>query len=193
MEATAGTGEALDYGDESGSGEGFDITDEIDVGDLSTQQGNDVIEPAKRVRFEIRKVSVRPYQKDGESSWRKKFLALDLVIVDGVNEEGKYKGKHMFQDLLLVANTQDYPELDTENYRTKARFDTKVFLKAMGFDPGKPPRINDDFLIELTGREVIADITRREIQSPPPEGQTKWVSTGEYRNEVKNFRSVEAA
>lgn len=189
MSDTAATGEALDYGSE---GEGFDVTDEVDVGDLSTQQGNDVIEPAKRVRFEIRKAAVRPYQKDGEASWRKKFLALDLAVVDGVNEEGKYKGKHMFQDLLLVANTSDYPELDTENYKTKARFDTKVFLKAMGFDPAAPPKINDNFLIELTGREVFADITRREIQQPPAEQGGKWVGTGEYRNEVKNFRSVES-
>lgn len=193
MESTsaAAASEALDYGDTDDSG--FSVTDEVDVGDLSTQQGNDVIDPAKRVRFEIRKATVRPYQKQGESLWRKKFLALDLVIVDGVDNEGKYKGKHMFQDLLLVANTSDYPELDTDNYRNKARFDTKVFLKAMGYDPAKPPRINDDLLIALTGREVLADITRREIQNPPPEGQTKWVSTGEFRNEVKNFRAVEGS
>lgn len=189
-DTATGTGEALDYGSESESG--FDITDEVDVGDLSTQQGNDVIEPAKKVRFEIRKVSVRPYQKDGETSWRKKFLALDLAVSsEGVDGAGKYANKHFFQDLLLVANVKDYPELDTEHYKTKARFDTKVFLKAMGFDPAAPPRINDDFLISLTGREVFADITRREIQQPPAEGETKWRSTGEFRNEVKNFRSVE--
>lgn len=191
MEATAAeTREPLDFGgDESGGG--FDVTEPVDVGDLSTQQGNDVIEPQKKVRFEIRKASVRPYQKDGEASWRKKFLALDLVVgSDGVDGNGKYANKHFFQDLLLVANTSHYPELDTENYRTKARFDTKVFLKAMGFDPANPPKINDDFLIGLQSREVIADITRREIQSPPPEGQTKWVGTGEFRNEVKNFRSA---
>lgn len=184
-----GTGEALDYGDSGDSG--FDVTDEVDVGDLSTQQGNDVIDPAKKVRFEIRKVSVRPYLKTGETEWRKKFLALDLVIVDGVNEEGKYKGKHMFQDLLLVANTSHYPELDTENYRTKGRFEMKVFLKAMGYDPAKPPKINDDFLVGLTGREVYGDITRREIQNPPGEQGGKWIGTGEFRNEVKNFRAVE--
>lgn len=184
------TESAIDYGDGDG---GFDVTDEVDVGDLSNQTGNDVIDPAKRVRFEIRKASVRPYQKQGEIEWRKKFLALDLVIAEGVDDAGKYKGKHMFQDLLLVANTSHYPELDTDNYRTKARFDTKVFLKAMGYDPAKPPRINDDLLIELTGKEVYADITRREIQTPPGEQGGKWVGTGEYRNEVKNFRAIESA
>lgn len=184
------TGEALDYGD---SEEGFAVTDEVEVGDLSTQQGNDVIDPYRKVRFEIRKASVRPYQKDGEESWRKKFLALDIAVSEGVDENGKYKGKHFFPDLLLVANTSHYPELDTENYRTKARFDTKVFLKAMGYDPAQPPKINDDFLIGLAGREVFADITRREIQNPPPEGSEskKWVGTGEFKNEIKNWRAVE--
>lgn len=183
----SGVGEALDYGGD----DGFQVTEEVEVGDLSAQQGNDVIDPAKKVRFEIRNATVRPYIKQGEVEWRKKFLALDLVITEGVDEGGKYRGKHMFQDLLLVANTSHYPELDTDNYRAKARFDTKVFLKAMAFDPAAPPKINDDFLVGLRGREVYGDITRREIQSPPPEGQTKWVGTGEYKNEVKNFRSVE--
>lgn len=184
--------EALDYGD-SDSDAPFDVTDEVDVGDLSTQQGMDVIDPYRKVRFEIRKASVRPYQKDGEASWRKKFLALDIAVTsDGVDGEGKYANKHFFPDLLLVANTQDYPELDTDHYKTKARFDTKVFLKALGYDPAKPPKINDGFLVDLAGREVYADITRREIQQPPGEGETKWKGTGEYKNEIKNWRSVES-
>jgi hypothetical protein len=192
MSTDTAAGEALDYGGTDDSG--FDITDEVDVGDLSTQQGNDVVDPAKRVRFEIRKVSVRPYVKQGESEWRKKFLALDLVVSsDGVDGAGKYANKHFFQDLLLVANTGVFTELDTENYRTKARFDTKVFLKAMGFDPAAPPKINDEFLVGLTGREVLADITRREIQNPPAEQGGKWTGSGEYKNEIKNFRAVEGA
>lgn len=184
--------EALDYGD-SDSDAPFDVTDEVDVGDLSTQQGMDVIDPYRKVRFEIRRASVRPYQKDGEASWRKKWLALDIAVTsDGVDGEGKYANKHFFPDLLLVANTQDYPELDTDHYKTKARFDTKVFLKALGYDPAKPPKINDGFLVGLAGREVYADITRREIQQPPGEGETKWKGTGEYKNEIKNWRSVES-
>lgn len=176
------------YEDESG----FDITDEVDVGDLSAQTGNDVIDPAKGVRFEIRKVTVRPYIKQDEGIWRKKFLALDLVVgADGVDGEGKYANKHFFQDLLLVANTADFPELDTEHYRTKARFDFKVFLKAMGYDPAKPPRVNDDLLIELTGKDVIADITRKQIQAPPAEVGGKWQSTGEFKNEIRNFKTAD--
>lgn len=184
--------EAIDYGDSDDSG--FSVTEEVEVGDLSTQQGNDVIDPYRKVRLEIRKAAVRDYKKDGDGSWRKKFLALDLAVSsEGVDGEGKYANKHFFPDLLLIANTKDYPELDTEHYRTKARFDTKVFLKALGYDPAKPPKINDDFIVGLAGREVFADITRREIQQPPSEGsgETKWKGTGEFRNEIKNWRSVE--
>lgn len=172
--------------------DGFDITEELEVGDLSTQTGNDVIDPASKVRFEVRRASVRPYQKQDEDTWRKKFLSLDLVVTsDGVNGEGKYANKHFFQDELLVANVDAFPELNTDHYKQKARFGLKTFLKAMGYDPAAPPRINDDFLTEITGREVIADITRREIQTAPTEPGGKWIGTGEFKNEVRNYRAAE--
>lgn len=171
--------------------DGFDVTDEFEVGDLSTQTGNDVIDAASRVRFEIRKATVRPYIKQGESEWRKKFLSLDLVITEGVDADGKYRNKHMFQDLLLVANVGVYPELDTDHYKTKARFDFKGFLKAMGYDPQSPPKINDEFITSLVGREVIADIQRKEIQTPPAEQGGKWQNTGDFKNEVRNYRSAD--
>ena len=178
----------LNYGDDDAP---FEVSEEVEVGDVSTQSGGDAIDPAKRRRFEIRKMSVRTYQAETESSWRKKFLALDLVLTEGVNDEGKYKGKHFFQDELLVANTQDFPELDTENYRTQGRFGIKSLFKALGYDPAKPPKINDEFITENTGKEVIADITRREIQTRPSEPGGKWVGTGEYKNEIKNYRAAE--
>jgi hypothetical protein len=203
MESTAATGEALDYGD--GDNGGFDVVDEVDVGDLSTQQGGDAIAPQKKVRFEIRKITVRPYVPQGKSEWLAKYLSLDLVVgPDGItvkdddgNEEQKYAGKHFFQDLLLVKNVEAYPEENTEKYKTSGRFDLKVFLKAMGYDPAKPPRINDDLLISLTGREVYADITRKAKQArtgqTDSKGKDVWEATGEFKNEIKNFRSVEAS
>lgn len=171
---------------------GFDVTDEVEVGDLSTQSGNDVIDAAPRVRFEIRKASVRDYTKRDESEWRKKFLALDLVVGPlGIDGEGKYANKHFFQDELLVANVSEYPELNTDHYKTKARFGLKSLLKALGYDPAAPPRINDAFLEEITGREVIADIARREIQTAPAEQGGKWLGTGEFKNEIRNYRAAE--
>jgi hypothetical protein len=190
MSEASASASAIDYGETDGD-EGFDITDPVDIGDLSDQEGNDVIEKASKVRFEIRKASVRDYVKQGEVAWRKKFLALDLVVGPlGVDGEGKYANKHFFQDLLLVANTTDYPDLNTDHYKTKARFQTKMFLKAMGFDPAAPPRINDEFLEGLLNQEVVADIQRKEIQTPPAEPGGKWVGTGDYSNIVANFRAA---
>jgi len=175
--------EGLDYDG------GFDVTEEVELDDLSTQTGNDVIEPARKVLFEIRKASVRDYVARDESAWRKKYLALDLAVgSEGIDGAGKYANKHFFQDLLLMANIKEFPELDTDNYRTKARFDTKVFLKALGYDPAKPPRINDDFLVEISGRQVIADITKRSIDV---QQDGKWMKTGDFKNEIKNFKSAE--
>lgn len=172
--------------------EGFEIVDEFEVGDLSTQTGNDVIDAFPRVRFEVRKATVRPYIKHDESTWRKKFLALDLVVGPlGVDGDGKYANKHLFQDELLVANTEDFPELATDHYKTKARFGFKQLLKAMGFDPATPPRINDEFLNELIGREVVGDIAKRPIQNPPAELGGKWTDSGDFKNEVRNYRAAE--
>lgn len=182
---------AIDYGD-TDDDVGFDVTEEVEVGDLSEQTGNEAIDKASKVRFEIRKAAVRPYIKPGESAWRKKFLALELVVGPlGVDGEGRYANKHFFEDLLLVANTSDFPDLATEHYKTKARFPVKQFLKAMGFDPAAPPKINDEFLGELLSREVIADIQKKEIQTPPTEEGGKWVGTGEYKNQIANFRSAD--
>ena len=182
----------MDYGDD----EPFEITDEVDVGDLSAQQGGDAINPAKSVRFEIRKASVRPYVPKNQSEWLAKYLSLDLVVgSEGIGEEGKYVGKHFFQDLLLVKNVDVYPEENTAKYKSSGRFDLKVFLKAMGYDPAKPPKVNDDLLTSLTGREVIADIKRKEKRAASGEfdsgGKAIWKPTGEFRNEVANFRAAE--
>jgi len=184
--------EALDYGDEDNP---IEITDEVEVGDLSAQTGGDAIDPHAKVRFEIRKASVRPYVPRNNSEWMSKFLSLDLVVAEGVDEEGKYKGKHFFQDLLLVKNVAAYPDENTEKYRSSGRFDLKVFLKAMGYDPAKPPKINDDFLIEITGREVVGDIKRKAMRAATGEVDANnrpiWAATGEFKNEIKNFRSAE--
>jgi hypothetical protein len=184
--------ESLDYGES-----GFDVTDEVEVGDLSSQTGGDAIEPARKVRFEIRKATIRPYVPKDSDEWLAKYLSLDLVVgPEGIGEDGKYKGKHFFQDLLLKKNVDAYPAENTEKYKSSGRFDLKVFLKAMGYDPAKPPKFNDDLLIELTGKEVYGDITRKAKRAATGEtdanGRAVWAPTGEFSNEVKNFRAVEA-
>lgn len=184
---------ALHYGDDE---PGFDITEEVEVDDLSTQQGGDAIDPRRDVRFEVRKASVRTYTPRDSDTWEAKYFALDLVVADqGVDGEGKYAGKHFFQDLLLKKNVDELPHLNTENYKTKDRFDFKTFLKATGHDPAKPPKVNDDFIMGVVGMEVIADIRRKEKRfntgQQDAKGKDIWEGTGEFKNEVKNFRSTD--
>jgi hypothetical protein len=57
-------------------------------------------------------------------------------------------------------------------------------------DPANPPKVTDQFLGELKGREFFADITKTAITMKNAEG--KYVPTGNFKNELKNFKTVEA-
>ncbi len=68
-------------------------------------------------------------------------------------------------------------------WRTKARYQTKLFYSAIGFDVKLPvPPADDSFLINLVGCIILADITKVKDDFRGP---------GEFKNEVKNFRAVE--
>lgn len=182
----------LDYGtvDETGDEAPFDVTDEVDVGDLSDQQGG-VLEPASKVRFHIKKASVRTADDKDTKTWMVKRLVIEAQIgPEGVDGEGKYAKKVLFPELILTFNSKDFPDTYSSPWwQNEARFPTKQFLKAMGEDITHV-RINDDFLNGLIGREFIADIKRREIKNKV---NGKYESTGEFKNEVGNFRSAESA
>ena len=60
----------------------------------------------------------------------------------------------------------------------------------MGFDDKNPPKVNDAFIQSLKGREFIADIRKSEIRVK--DGDGKYVGTGDFKNELANFKSVEA-
>lgn len=175
--------------------EGFNINDPIEVGDLSDQTGEEVLEPARRVGFTIRKATVRTQladnkQSEGEDNpWKVKRLALQIAIgPDGVDGEGKYAKKVLFPELPLTFNVSDFPEqYGTEYYQKRARNDTKMFFTAMGHNPKALPRITDEFLGELVGGEFFADITRKEKRQFNAETDT-WENTGEYQNLITNYR-----
>lgn len=167
---------------------GFDVTDEIEVGDLSDQQGG-VMEPCSRVPFSIRKASVITVDDKESKLWLTKKLKIEAQITsDGVDGEGKYKNKVMFAELLLAFNAQDFPEKFAKPWwKTEARFPTKQFLKAIGVDVTNV-RVNDDFLLNLAGQEFMADIKKSAIQQKNSE-TGKWDNTGDYKNELGNYRS----
>jgi len=184
----------LDYGtveaeDDSGTVP-FDVTDEVDVGDLSDQQGG-VLEPAAKVHFTVKKASVRTAEDKDTKTWMVKRLVIEAQIgPEGTDGEGKYAKKVLFPELVLTFNKSDFPDAFKSPWWTnEARFPTKQFLKAMGEDVTNV-RINDEFLGSLIGREFIADIKRREIKTKV---NGKYEPTGDFKNELANFRSIESA
>lgn len=180
--------------------EGFNINDPIEVGDLSDQTGEEVLEPARRVGFVVKKATIRTQlqdnkQPEGEDNpWKVKRLALQIAVgPDGVDGEGKYAKKVLFPELPLTFNVQDFPEqFNTEYYQKRARNDTKMFFTAMGHNPKALPRITDEFLTELVGQEFVADITRKERRALNTE-TNEWEGTGEYQNLITNYRPASIA
>lgn len=177
---------AIDYGDTDTSDEGFQVTDEVQVGDLSEQQGG-VMEAAQRVPFTIRKATVRTQEDKDTKIWTVKRLAIEAAIgPTGVDGEGKYANKVLFPEFVLTMNTSDFPEKFSSSWWQKeARFPLKQFLRALNRDITQV-RVNDDFLLSLQNEEFVADIKRVEIRTKGDDG--KYHGTGDFKNELANYR-----
>jgi hypothetical protein len=186
---TTSTGSAIDYGDtDTTADEGFQVQEEVAVGDLSEQQGG-VMEAVAKVPFTIRKASVRTQEDKETSTWSVKRLVVEAAIGPlGVDGEGKFANKVLFPEFVLTFNSADFPEKFSSNWwQREARFPLKQFLKAIGRDITSV-RVNDEFLIGLQNEEFVADIKRKEIQTKGEDG--KWHGTGDFKNELANFRAA---
>lgn len=181
----------IDYGDTDTDDPGFQVTDEVEVGDLSEQQGG-VLEAASKVGFTIRKASVRTQEDKETKLWSVKRLAIEAAIGPlGVDGEGKYAGKVMFPEFILTFNKTDFPDKFSKPWWEKeARFPLKQFLKALNRDITSV-RVNDEFLLGLQNEEFTADIKRKEIQTKGDD--EKWHGSGDFRNELANYRAASAS
>lgn len=190
MESTstsAASASAIDYGD-SPDEPGFQVQEEVSVGDLSDQQGG-VMEAASKVPFTIRKASVRTQEDRDSKLWTVKRLSVEAAIGPlGVDGEGKFANKVLFPEFVLTMNTTDFPDKFSSSWWQKeARFPLKQFLKALNRDITQV-RVNDEFLIGLQNEEFIADIKRVEIKTKGDDG--KYHGSGDFKNELANFRAV---
>lgn len=178
----------IDYGDADSSEPGFQVTEEVSVGDLSDQQGG-VMEAASRVPFVIRKASVRTQEDKESSKWTVKRLSVEAAIGPlGVDGEGKFANKVLFPEFVLTMNTTDFPEKFASSWWQKeARYPLKQFLKALNREITSV-RVNDEFLIGLQNEEFIADIKRVEIKTKGDDG--KYHGSGDFKNELANYRAV---
>lgn len=181
--------------------DGPDINSPVLVGDLSDQETSEVLDPASRVPFIIKKASVRTQAADAKQAvsdsnpWAVKRLVIDAAIgPEGIDGDGKYANKHLFPELILTFNNADLPErFASEWWQKRSRGPTKQFLVALGYDVANLPAIDADFLMELGGKEFVADIRKRPIQEKTDEtndqGKAIYRDTGDFKNELSNFRA----
>jgi len=179
----------------------FEVQDPIDVGDISDQESGDCIEPAQGVVVEIGKVSVkRTVDKETKEF---KFAQLDLVFTIGplgVDGEGKMAGRKFFAwrhlnfpGILLSFSKEKYidgneRQTSLDWWNKQSRFQTKQFFSALGYDPANIPQINDELIGELNGKQVKVNILRVQEEALV---DGKRVKTGEFINQLKDFKAVE--
>jgi len=172
----------------------FDIVD-FDIGDVSDQIGSDLIDPVRNVQFTIKDVKVDEVKDKLNDEVLLRKINPTLVIGPlGTDGEGRLANKHLFPSILAWHNPERYT---SDWWKKQARYPLKQFLSAVGVDPASPPKINDDFISSLKGKEIVGDIrvedmqrraTDEELESNP---KKKWVPTGDKKNNVVNFKSVQ--
>lgn len=170
----------------------FEVLDDFpETGDLSSQTGGDVIDPAKSVRFKIENVEPRVHKNDSGAMLTAKLNVRASVSPLGIDGSGKYAGKNFFQELLTWLNEDFYT---SDWWKKQARFPYRSFLKSLGFDIANPPKVSDEFLTLLKGREFIADIKKSPISVATGEvnesGKKIYRETGDFKNELVNFKAV---
>lgn len=173
-----------------------DVNEPVVMDDLSDQETSDVLEPAKKVVFEIKKAEVRKqYEdpKDKTSTWMVTRLNLQAKVGEnGTDGEGKYAGRVLFPEFIIAFNKE---EKKGEWWEKKARGPAKELFLALGFDLKAMPAIDADFLSSLEGRFFMADILQRKVQEKTDQvndkGKAIYKDTGEYRNELANIRAAD--
>lgn len=172
--------------------ESFEVTEDIETGDMSDVQKG-LLPVASKTLFVIKKASVDsvPLSKEDSTPVLKK-IKLQVKLVDGVEVAGetKYKGKVAFVDFLVWHS----PEHKTSEWYKGRKYllPYKQFLIGMGYDPKQSPKINDELLSSWIDREFRADIQQKPIQveTLQEDGSKKWVNTSDLKNEYKNFRAA---
>lgn len=163
---------------------GFEVTDEVQVGDLSAVQ-TQILPVAQNVKVRVVKASV-----DSSKDKALKTLKVELKIVDGipVGDEMKYINKSIFPGFMDLCVWAD-PAIKTSAwYQSKQHLlGFKTFCQALDIDV-KDVKINDEFLSSLIGLELTVNIGHEEETVVGEDG--KRVKTGTLRERIRGFRKV---
>lgn len=177
----------------------FDVTEDIDVGDLSDQEGG-ILPAATRVIGTIQKASVKrslldnKYQERDDNPCTFKYLNLEIKIGEaGIDGEGAYAGKVVFPSMMDIVLTYDPAAckrkaeskgkpFNSEWWAKTARLGAKQFFTAINGN-AKNVRVNDDVLIALVGQLIMFDIKK----------EKDGTREGEFTNRLTNWRAVETS
>lgn len=174
------------------------MTEQYDVQDLSEVKADkNLLPPTKNLRVRIEKAATQANNdKDIHS------LKLELRIVDGIpNNEGvmQYVNKPMFTGImdLVYGAKLDAPNKGRESSKwwknSQHLVEFKNFCKALDI-PLSGIKVNDEFLSDLIGREVLVDVVHEADTVADPtgavgaNGKVKKVKTGEFREKLKNWK-----
>lgn len=164
------------------------MVNDYELDDLSGQTGGDVIDAAQGVRMSVHKKTCVRLSKD------KGVIKLNLGGVIGplgTDANGKYAGKVMWYELIagFTVEGKESGKYASDWWQKTARFPFKTFIKAMGFDEKTPPRLNDEFLQNIAGKEFVCNILKKEIRMKGEDGV--YAGTGEMRNELSGIKRAE--
>ncbi len=151
----------------------------VEIGNLEDiKEERTVIPATKRVKFRIVKAENRTNE---DNTYRS--VNLQLRIVDGIDEEGKYKGKMLFSRVCYYADPNAYTKEFFKKKQHLIQF--KYLLKAVGLE--NVQKFDGKVLEQLENQEVYGDIVVR----PRP---IIHENTGEEEiilvNEVRYFKSI---
>lgn len=163
----------------------FQVTDEIEVGDLSAVQ-EQILPKANGVRVQIVKAAVRP-SKDGGL----KSLNVQVKFIEGIQIEGeaKFIGKTEFTGLMdLIVWAAPEKSAASDWYKNGQHLlGFKQFLLALGESVSPAPKVNDEWLAGLAGRECLVNIVH-EANSSMVDGAR--VKDGTFVARFKNWKAA---
>lgn len=199
--------------------EGFNVDDteiEISREEAVEQEKSDAIPPGKAVLFHIRKALIRKQLVDNKKSEAPDNPCMVTKVVlhcqvgpGGVDSANTGAGRMVFPEfpvsfdleLLKEQAKKNGYQFNEQTWKKEKRYPWIELMCALGqFDPkdstSKPPKINESFLLWLytsnegQGQAFLADVLKRAIRV---KSGNEWVDSGDFKNELKNFKAVPVA
>jgi len=148
----------------------FQEMESVEIGDLSQVEEQKMVIPAtKGVKLLIKKAE---NSVNEANTYRQ--ISLQLQIVDGIDEEGKYKNKVLFSRVCYYADPNAYTK---DFFKSRQHLvQLKNLMKAV---ESESQVIDAEFLSGLEGLLIKGDIT------------TKKDKEGNLDNEVRNFKTLD--